>query len=567
MSAWNIILPNNHRASVKIQPNTKVLEVLEEACKRNGLDYNEHQLVHNKRSIDISLTTRLSGVTNNATLDLRRMDTPRKFQDVVIVLQCPDGSKLSPKSFTPNLTTFEMILQAYQGESDVVGSALAEDEASGTYMTCTYVNDQICGIYQLRNTTLKDLGLLNGRGLIRFDLVKLEQDQFRKKSADFEQKMEKKVKLDAIYEQKRRQLMAEEEEEKKRQKTCETTQVKSENEPKSARTVNALGPVQSEDLIKIIEKPVTGEFPTFKFDDKNKEPKVGSKSDQRPAEIPAPRQPVNEFANFKFPEETKGMTLNNVNELYEMEKESKEACDRQPVLVAFKETTDESERMESNDLEFREDVFDLTTQDLKRMLSDLKKIQGEEGMLMTKQMRELEQDKKAMRYPYVAIRVCFKDRSFLQGFFRPKELMTALYKFVEDSIKPSGSSEKDFYLYTTPPKQVLKDKKKNLFEHQLWPAAQVYFKNESDTVPSFSPDIKFVSMDEAQDMVHTNIHQKVRDVNTEGMDFLQREQAAVGKIIGQSGMTSGGSRSYQRPVQASRDESTKKKLNLFLGKK
>lgn len=235
MSAWNIILPNNHRVSIKIQPNTKVLEILEEACKRNGLDYNEHQLVHNKRSIDISLTTRLSGVTNNATLDMKRMDTPRKFQDVVIVLQCPDGSKLSQKSFTPNSTSFEMILQAYQEESGVVKSALSQDETTGTYMTCTYVNDQICGIYQLRNTTLKDLGLLNGRGLIRFDLLKLEQDQFKKKSADFEQKMEKKVKLDGIYEQKRRQLMAEEEEENNRQKACESVaQIKSDDTLRSA---------------------------------------------------------------------------------------------------------------------------------------------------------------------------------------------------------------------------------------------------------------------------------------------------------------------------------------------
>lgn len=264
---------------------------------------------------------------------------------------------------------------------------------------------------------------------------------------------------------------------------------------------------------------MTGEFPKFKFDNKNNETKaISSNSNQRSAEIQAPKQPVNEFANFKFPEATKGLALNNVNELYELEKESKEACDRQPVLVKFVESVDVSETMHSDDSEFREDVFNLTTQDLKRMLSDLKKIQDEEGMLMTRQMRELEQDKKAMRYPYVAVRIYFNDRSFLQGFFRPKELMSSLYKFVEDSIRGCGNTDKDliFYLYTTPPKKVLKDKKKNLFEYQLWPAAQVYFKNESDTVPAFNPDIKFVGMDEAQEMVHTNVHQKVRDVDTEG---------------------------------------------------
>ena len=228
MSAWNIIMPNNHRVSVKIQPNTKVLEVLEEACKKNGLDYNEHQLVHNKRTIDISLTTRLSGVTNNATLDMKKMDTPRKFQDVIIVMQLSDGTKLSPKSFQPHLTSFETILRAYQEESEAVKNALSTEEVD-TYVTCTYVNDQICGIHQLRNTTLKDLGLLNGRGLIRFDQLKLEQEQFKRKSEEFELKMEKKTKLESIYEQKRQQVLAEQEEDERRKKAYESvTQVKSD---------------------------------------------------------------------------------------------------------------------------------------------------------------------------------------------------------------------------------------------------------------------------------------------------------------------------------------------------
>jgi len=150
-----------------------------------------------------------------------------------------------------------------------------------------------------------------------------------------------------------------------------------------------LGPVQSEDLIKIIEKPVTGEFPDFKFGDNkqtNQATSVTRPLDSRPAA--AIRQPVNEFADFKFPEETKGMVLNSFNEYYEMEKESREACDRQPVLVRIEESV--CERMD-DDSEFQEEIFDLTTQDLKRMLSDLKKVQNEEGMLMTKQMRELEQ--------------------------------------------------------------------------------------------------------------------------------------------------------------------------------
>ena len=41
---------------------------------------------------------------------------------------------------------------------------------------------------------------------------------------------------------------------------------------------------------------------------------------------------------------------------------------------------------------------------------------------MTKMMRELENDKKAMKYEKVVIRIKFQNKFILQGLFRPKEL-------------------------------------------------------------------------------------------------------------------------------------------------
>ena len=46
----------------------------------------------------------------------------------------------------------------------------------------------------------------------------------------------------------------------------------------------------------------------------------------------------------------------------------------------------------------------------------------EEKPLTTKMMRDLEEDKKAMKYEQVVVRIKFKNSStILQGFFRPKE--------------------------------------------------------------------------------------------------------------------------------------------------
>jgi hypothetical protein len=112
----------------------------------------------------------------------------------------------------------------------------------------------------------------------------------------------------------------------------------------------------------------------------------------RPAQ---PEQPVNQFLNFKFPEETKGQVLNDLNELAEIEKISKEPCDRKPILFNL----DQRQSSETgNSEEIGDEFFDVTVQDLRYMLNDLKQKQNEDQPLMTKQMRELEQDKKAMKY-------------------------------------------------------------------------------------------------------------------------------------------------------------------------
>ncbi len=283
----------------------------------------------------------------------------------------------------------------------------------------------------------------------------------------------------------------------------------------------------------------------------------------------------NEFLNFKFPEETKGKNLNNINELAEIERESREACDRQAVLYNMDETAQRKKNAESGDVP--EDFFEITANDLRYMVNDLKRIQNEESVLMTKQMRELEQDKKAMRYSKVAVRICFKNRQILQGLFRPKELVSSLYNFVRQSFTDDNSKDDlDFYLYTTPPKTEINDKKKTLFESKLCPASFVYFKNKTDLVPRFDPSINCVSFENAEEIVNVQVHQAIREIDHEGMNWLQHEQTVVQNIMKSSGITS--TQPHSRPLaslaassNSDREPANKeanKKLEFFLkGKK
>jgi tether containing UBX domain for GLUT4 len=410
----NILCPNGRRSQVKVQANTKVLEIIEEVCKKNGFDSNEYALVHHKKQLDITLSFRLTGVPNNGHLELQKLEGgPRTFADVILVLQLDDGSRLSAKSFSPNSTYLNSILTTYKNESELIEVAFNQDLAkeTDTYPIMAYLNEQVVGLNQLENTTLKDLGLINGRGIIRFGFKNINRDEFDKIQEEFNLKLSKKLKLDQTF-----QKILEDQVKIVEQESVPMME-KQESFEKPTTSFRAAVHSNYENQVKPVKKQISN---------------FGSISLE-----PEPMMPTNEFLNFKFPEETKGKNLNNINELAEMEKESREACDR---LAVFYNMEENRNIIESD---VPDDFFEHTHDDIKYMLNDLKRIQNEESVLMTKQMRELEQDKKAMKYSKVAIRICFKNRQVLQGLFRPKELVSTLYKFVKQSFTTSNNSKDD----------------------------------------------------------------------------------------------------------------------------
>jgi tether containing UBX domain for GLUT4 len=547
----NILCPNGRRSQVKVQANTKVLEIIEEVCKKNGFDSNEYALVHHKKQLDITLSFRLTGVPNNGHLELQKLEGgPRTFADVILVLQLDDGSRLSAKSFSPNSTHLNRVLTAYKNESELIEVAFNQDLAreTDTYPIMAYLNEQVVGLNQLENTTLKDLGLINGRGIIRFGFKNINRDEYDKIQEEFNLKLSKKLKLDQTF-----QKILEDQVKIVEQESAPMME-QQETFEKPTTSFRAAVNINYENQVKPVKKPVSN---------------FGSISLE-----PEPMMPTNEFLNFKFPEETKGKNLNNINELAEMEKESREACDR---LAVFYNMEENRNRIESADVP--DDFFEHTHDDIKYMLNDLKRIQNEESVLMTKQMRELEQDKKAMKYSKVAIRICFKNRQVLQGLFRPKELVSTLYKFVKQSFTTSNNTKDDldFYLYTTPPKTEINDMKKTLFEAKLCPATVVYFKNKSDRVPTFDSNIPNVAFLKAEEMVYENVHQAIREIHHEGMNWLQNEQTIVQNIMKSTNINNqqptvtrsvSSQLTGSNPNRESLNKEANKKLEFFLkGKK
>ena len=70
------------------------------------------------------------------------------------------------------------------------------------------------------------------------------------------------------------------------------------------------------------------------------------------------------------------------------------------------------------------------------------------------------------------VRVKFPDGYILQGTFNNKEKVKDVVEFVKENLV---TSKREFYLYKTPPKQVLIELNKTLIAQKLSPRCFLYF--------------------------------------------------------------------------------------------
>lgn len=122
-------------------------------CEKHKFDPNEHDLKHHKRILDLTTSFRFSGLPNNAQLEMVEAQKKRQDVEVELVLQLPDGTRLDGK-FKPIVTLLEIIQQ------------LCPNELTGTDLFAIYMRTEVASD-KLGDTTLKVLGLVSGRAMIR----------------------------------------------------------------------------------------------------------------------------------------------------------------------------------------------------------------------------------------------------------------------------------------------------------------------------------------------------------------------------------------------------------------
>jgi len=145
--------PSGRRQKVEVQPNTPIIKILEKVCEEYELDANKYDLRYNERVLDLTTTHRLSGLPQNAHLKIVEAKTIRIEKDVELVLQLTDGNRLNGK-FKPNTKLYDIIQQ------------LCPDECNRSDLVVIYIQTEISKD-KLAETSLKDLGLLGGRAILR----------------------------------------------------------------------------------------------------------------------------------------------------------------------------------------------------------------------------------------------------------------------------------------------------------------------------------------------------------------------------------------------------------------
>ncbi|KAF4318554.1 hypothetical protein BBO99_00000956 [Phytophthora kernoviae] len=138
---------------VKVTPGTTMFEVLETARVQFRLDESrQYQLLHRSKPIDLSIPFRLTGISNNASVELKGLEGGSEVQQVRVCIQLRDGKRVQA-SFGSD-ASIEHILNFFK--------LLPSSEA----FSLGFLRREI-GFTDFATMTLKELGIVSGSAMFR----------------------------------------------------------------------------------------------------------------------------------------------------------------------------------------------------------------------------------------------------------------------------------------------------------------------------------------------------------------------------------------------------------------
>ncbi|KAI4348262.1 hypothetical protein L6164_009002 [Bauhinia variegata] len=121
-----------------------------------------------------------------------------------------------------------------------------------------------------------------------------------------------------------------------------------------------------------------------------------------------------------------------------------------------------------NGAEESDDFYEFTAEDYHRLMATKK----DDKFLKTRKIREAEEAAHRSRMTKAVIRVRFPDNHTLEAKFHSSETLQSLIDLLNKVI---SQPELPFYIYTTPPKKLIKDMSQDFYTAGFCPGAIVYF--------------------------------------------------------------------------------------------
>ncbi|XP_044047319.1 tether containing UBX domain for GLUT4 [Siniperca chuatsi] len=517
-TAVTVLTPNGRRQTVKVSPNTPLLQVLEDVCKKHGFNPDDHGLKFQRTAIDLTLPWRFANLPNNAKLEMVTSARKQAVADsqVRIALQMEDGSRLQG-SFSCGQSLWELLTHFPQ-------ISVSEQSDSGSTPVCVYMRDEVSGEEALKKATLKSLGLTGGSAIVRF-LLKKNKAQGEEDSGEVTTTAA--IPTTPVAKETTPSPSSQPDSAPSHPETSTTeVPIKNSSPHRPIETHPAPTPVSATSKLPVQQEEVPNsqdavrpKFPPVERgipeEDGEQAGPSGLNSHPSSSSSSAPPAPFIPFSGggqrlggprggrplsssssssslsaltavVESPKAKKAKssgsstkcqaTADQRDEDMDQGEEFLEPVEREPLIYHL----DSMSRHSEDHGNLPDEFFEVTVDDVRKRFSQLKSERRflEEAPLMTKSLREAQMKEKMERYPKVVLRVQFPDRHVLQGFFRPLETVGAVRHFVRSHLEDPQLS---FYLFITPPKTILDDPSATLFQADLFPGALVYFGSDVKT--------------------------------------------------------------------------------------
>ncbi|CAH0694121.1 unnamed protein product [Spodoptera exigua] len=431
-----VLTPNGRRQKVHCTPDTIILQVLEDVCRKQGFEPSDYDLKHHNHVLDLTTTIRFSNLPNKAMLEMVEAERKRQESNVTIGLQLEDGERRTA-DFSPNTSLYDLVISLAPGELN-----------SLEHPTIMYMRHEVVGENALRGKTLRQLGLIGGRAILRLLNKQTEARQ---------------ANVSAFY---RRPVI-------EHKDTDEGNIVKKAKEQKIDEPHSGTSDMHKLNTEQYHKPDIIEKFKESVLQESKKEETKVMEQESSEEQVTA----TNKEELMDVDEKKSNLSFSSQSREYlerRLKIEEEVTFLGAQKAIAFMQPDSIEEEIE----DLPDDFYELTVDEVRRLYHDLQqhRISLENTPLVSstkqKEIDEQASLQKLNVYKNVVVRVQFPDHIILQGIFTPMNTIEDVTEFIKGHLR---NPSKEFHIFVTPLKETL-DPKMTLLDAKFVPCVHMHFK-------------------------------------------------------------------------------------------